>query len=193
MVNSSQSATSYSREEIETMLRSLTPADWIRLKCVSHRYARPEIEANDLLQEALTRALDGRKCPTHVDIVRFLSEAMRSIANGEGEKIEHRLVLVPIEQDSDKKINSEPFNYSDPSQTADAAMISEEDEAKIRHDILALFDDDPVAQDVLEGIMEDLSAIEIRQLTDLNKTDYDSKRKLIRRRIDKKYPQGWKL
>ena len=33
---------------------------------------------------------------------------------------------------------------------------------------------------------------EVRELTGLDKTAYDSKRKLIRRRIDKKYPEGFK-
>ena len=40
--------------------------------------------------------------------------------------------------------------------------------------------------------MEEMTAEEMRELTGLDKTGYDSKRKLIRRRIDKQYPEGWK-
>jgi RNA polymerase sigma-70 factor (ECF subfamily) len=40
--------------------------------------------------------------------------------------------------------------------------------------------------------MENLNADELRELTGLDKTAYDSKLKLIRRRIDNKYPEGWK-
>jgi RNA polymerase sigma-70 factor (ECF subfamily) len=58
--------------------------------------------------------------------------------------------------------------------------------------MLALFKDDPVARDLLEGIMEDFDADELRELTGLDKTAYASKRRLIRRTIDKHYPGGWK-
>jgi RNA polymerase sigma-70 factor (ECF subfamily) len=58
--------------------------------------------------------------------------------------------------------------------------------------IIALFEDDPIAKLVLEGVMEELTVDEMRELTGLDKIAYDSKRKLIRRRIDKQYPGGWK-
>jgi hypothetical protein len=32
-----------------------------------------------------------RNCPKHVDVVKFLVEAMRSIANGEGQKVENQV------------------------------------------------------------------------------------------------------
>ena len=54
-------------------------------------------------------------------------------------------------------------------------------------DVLALFDDDPQAQDILEGTMEDMTMEELRELTGLSQTAYDSKRRLIRRRIDRAY------
>lgn len=36
----------------------------------------------------------GRVCPVHDTVVKFLKETMRSIAHGESEKVENRLVLV---------------------------------------------------------------------------------------------------
>ena len=86
----------------------------------------------------------------------------------------------------------EAFNYPDPSQGLEAQIIGEEDATRIRCDILALFDDDQLAHDIVEGTMEYLTAEELRELTGIDKTTYDSKRKLIRRRINKKYPGGWK-
>ena len=75
------------RDEIAKAIRALTPADWIRLNKVAVAYSagRP-IGPEDLLQEAFARAMDGRHCPAGVTAVRFLAEAMRSIAHGEGEK-----------------------------------------------------------------------------------------------------------
>jgi hypothetical protein len=41
--------------------------------------------------------------------------------------------------------------------------------------------------------MEGYEGEELRALTDLDEISFASKRKLIRRRIDKHYPKGWKL
>ena len=70
-------------------------------------------------------------------------------------------------------------------------MIRDEETAQRRHDLLALFDDDPQARDIVEGTIAGMTADDMRELTGLDKKAYDSKRKLIRRRIDKKYPDGW--
>lgn len=37
-----------------------------------------------------------------------------------------------------------------------------------------------------------MTAEELRELTGLSLTAYNSKRRLIRRRIDNAFPQGWK-
>jgi RNA polymerase sigma-70 factor (ECF subfamily) len=62
----------------------------------------------------------------------------------------------------------------------------------VRRHVLSLFDDDPEARDIVEGTMEGLSPGELRELTGLDKTAYASKRRLIRRRIENAYPEGWK-
>lgn len=193
-MNSSQIAAIRSRDEIAAAIRSLTPADLARLKMVARKYAfgRP-IGPDDLLQEAYMRALDSRACPAHVDVVKFLAESMRSIAHGEAEKVEHKVTLVVIANTggSDDEACAVPDKVDDP----EARMIAVEQAERciaVHAAIVALFDDDPIAQVVLEGMMEEMSAEEIRELTGLDKTAYDSKRKLIRRRIDKQYPEGWK-
>lgn len=192
-MNSGQAVTvaTRSRDEIAAAICSLSPADWARLKKVAHKFSagRP-IPPADLLQEALRRAVDGRVCPAHVDVVRFLATMMRGIAHDESEKVEHRLVLVPVAKTGD--LPQEALTRPDPTPNAEVRMISEEGAAEIRSALLALFDDDPHARDILEGTMEDMTAEELRDLTGLSQTAYDSKRRLIRRRIDKAYPQGWK-
>jgi DNA-directed RNA polymerase specialized sigma24 family protein len=146
--------------------------------------------ADDLLQEAMTRAVDTRNCPAHVDVVKFLAEAMRSIAHGEGEKAENRLVLVPVPKTGDYP--AEALAMPDPAQSAEARLISEEGASGIRRELLGLFDDDQQARDIVEGTMEEMTAEELRELTGLDQTAYDCKRRLIRRRIDKAFPQGWR-
>lgn len=190
-MTSGQIANSRGRDEIADAIRTLAPADWVRLRKVAYRYARPEIGPEDLLQEAFTRALDGRTCPAHVDVVKFLAESMRSIANGEGEKIEHRLPVVSVVAKTGDLLPG-AVKCPDPASNAEERLAAEEIAAHRRRDILAIFDDDPVAQLIVEGIMEGMSSEELRELSELDETAYDSKRKLIRRRIDKKYPEGWK-
>jgi hypothetical protein len=58
--------------------------------------------------------------------------------------------------------------------------------------ILNVFADDPTAQIIVEGIMEGMDGEELRALTELDDTAFGSKRRLIRRRIDKAFPKGWK-
>jgi hypothetical protein len=64
--------------------------------------------------------------------------------------------------------------------------------AAIHSAILSLFADDEIARLIVEGDMDDMEACEIRDLTGLDEKAYASKRRLIRRRIDKAYPKGWK-
>ena len=189
-MDSGQGAATRSRDEVAGAIRALTPADLVRLHKVAQRYASDHIEPKDLLQEAVARALDSRNCPADVDVVKFMAESMRSIAHGEGEKIEHRPKLVSVSKAGDHQ--SHALNYPDPTLNAEEGLMREQSEAAIRGAVLALFDDDQQARDIVEGTMVDLSADELRELTGLDKTAYASKRKLMRRRIDKAYPEGWK-
>jgi DNA-directed RNA polymerase specialized sigma24 family protein len=181
------------RDEIAAAIRSLTPADLARLRMVASKYAygRP-IEPADLLQEAYLRALNTRACPAHVTVVKFLAEAMRSIAHGEAEKVEHKAIFVPVATTGGPE--DEACDIQDDTDDAETKMIAAERDkvcVAVHASIIALFEDDPIAKLVLEGEMDDLPAEEVRELAGLNKTAYDSKRKLIRRRIDRQYPEGW--
>ncbi len=170
--------------EIAEAVRSLSDADWVRLRKIANRYARKSISAEDLLQEAFVRALRGnRHCPRSVDVVKFFAESMRSISDGEHQRLTHRMESVGIDVESDASNSGESL---------DDQISSAEEYESVRRDILSLFEDDLVARDIVEGIIEGFTGEELRELTDLDKRAYDTKRKLIRRRIDKKYPQGWK-
>lgn len=190
-MNPASAANVLSRDEIASAIRALSVADWIRLRKVADRYSRGRIEADDLLQEGFARALDTRTCPAHVSVVKFLAEAMRSIADGIGEKVENRLVLVPVAKTGGDE--PEAFNVPDTDPDCETRLIEAETADTFRGAILELFTDDPVARDIVEGTMEGMEAEELRELTGLDMTGYATKRRLIRRRIDKAFPEGWKL
>lgn len=187
-----QTAASRSRAEIADAIRAFTPAEWARLKKIAAKYAdgRP-IEPDDLLQEAICRAFDveGRHCPTHVDVVRFLAGAMRSIAHGEGEKVKDDPKLVAIANYGDQEDGA--ADPPDSSLNAEDVLSRRYEANIVRSNILLLFDDDPAIRDMVEGIMEDFTVAELRELTGFDEVTYNSKRRLIRRRIDAEYPKGW--
>ena len=95
-------------------------ARWAALLCARTGL----IEADDLLQEAFRRALDGRRsCPAHVGPVKFLAEAMRSIADGElRRKFKAQPRLVPIaNHGGDETVVDPPDSSLDPEQRTGSA------------------------------------------------------------------------
>ena len=189
---------SLSRTEIAEAIRGLPDAGWLRLSKVARAFARNcPLEADDLLQEAFTRAVAGaRQCPRHVEVVRFLAEAMHSIASDsvkmrrrqEEAQVKHlALRLVPMTADAG---DDDPLTEDAPS--PEDVVASEDEAARIKAAVLDLFADDLTAQTIVEGDMEEMEAEEIRTLTGLDRVGYASKRRLIRRRIDQAFPEGWK-
>lgn len=61
-----------------------------------------------------------------------------------------------------------------------------------RNEILAIFDDDTVARDLVEGILAEFDADQLKELTGLDGTAYATKRTLIRRRLLKLRPKGYR-
>jgi DNA-directed RNA polymerase specialized sigma24 family protein len=190
-VDSGPVAASRSRDEIADAIRGLTSVQWARLRLVAARraFGRP-VEAEDLLQMALASALDGRTCPAHVDVVRFLAEAMRSIGDGEVDKARRRPILVPVPKTGENR--DEEVEFPDDRPTVEEQRISDEDRYEKRAPILTLFDDDATARDLVEGVMENMTAAELRELTGLDEIAYASKRRLIRRRINAAFRKGLK-
>jgi DNA-directed RNA polymerase specialized sigma24 family protein len=149
----------------EAAIRSLTAADQVALMTIARLYARKTpYDYEDLLQEAFARVLSGRRAwPHDLAAVPFLWGVMRSIAREWKKKVPDTL--------------PEGADPGGEERLANASL----DVAKI----LALFDDDPVAQVIVRGMMEGAHGLELQDLSGLDKTDYESKRTKIRRGIEK--------
>ena len=176
--------------EVADAIRAFTPAQWVRLRKIANLYVY-SMPADDLLQEAFSRALreGGRHCPGDVDVLRFLAEVMRSIANDEYEKAKLRPILVAVVTVGDRF--GEAADPPDPGIRADEWLAREQHAAACREELFRLFDDDPIARDILEGRIAEMTADDLREFTGLDSTGYASKLKLIRRRIEKRFPKGW--
>ena len=176
------------RAEIAAAIRALSPAQWARLRAIAGHYHRLgcPMEAKDLLQEGFRRALDERNCPVSVDIVHFLDLAMRSIRDGELKRAKRRPVLV-----SPPPLGGQPAQAPDaidPAPNAEERLAAADEDGareRKRQEIIGLFVDDLAAQVIVEGMLEGTRGEDLRALTDLDPTAYQSKRRLIRRRIEK--------
>ena len=140
-------------------------ADKTALMKIARLYARKTpYDHEDLLQEALCRVLAGaRAWPRHVAAVGFLWGVVRSIAS---EWKSQALDRAPERIDPDGE---------------ERRAIARFDVAKI----IALFDDDRAAQAIVRGMLDGARGQELQDLSRLDKTDYESKRTKIRRRIEK--------
>jgi DNA-directed RNA polymerase specialized sigma24 family protein len=179
-------------DEIAAAIRALSDAQWIRLRKASGYFAWVyDLSGEDLLQEAYCRALAGsRQCPTHVDIVKFLKDAMRSIANGEGEKAENQIDTISVEE-CDAAAGG-ALQLKDSADSEEEIMVAAEANEATRQAVLGLFPNDAQARDLADGILAGYEGEELRALTDLDKTGYASKRKFMRRTFDKHSSEGKK-
>jgi DNA-directed RNA polymerase specialized sigma24 family protein len=179
-------------DEIAASVRDLTEARWIRLRKASAYFAWVyTLSGDDLLQETFYRALAGsRKCPSNVDIVRFLVQAMRSIANGEAENVENEVDVIPVVQPGAHVDGA--VDVKEPKESQEESTMAAENDEAIRQALLGLFQNDRHAGDLVDGILAGYEGEELRALTDLDQKGYASKRRFIRRTIDKHYPQGRK-
>jgi DNA-directed RNA polymerase specialized sigma24 family protein len=159
------SAATLSRAEAAAAVRSLTVADKTALAKIAMLYAKKTpYDHEDLLQEALCRVLGGaRAWPRNVPALPFLWGVVRSIA--------WEWKSRPVERAPEG---------ADPAGEERRAIAGLD---LVR--IIALFDDDPVAQAIVRGMMEGARGQELQELSRLDKTDYESKRTKIRRRIEK--------
>lgn len=152
-----------SQPELVAAIAQLTAGEKIAIMKIARLYARgTPFDHDDLVHEAFARVLEGRRIwPGHLSAVRFFGGVLRSIA-WEWRRDRHEVPLVEI---------------ATPPGAPDAALDAEK--------IVALFDDDPIAKRVVLAMMEGARGEELQAVSGLNRTEYQSKRTKIRRRIDK--------
>jgi DNA-directed RNA polymerase specialized sigma24 family protein len=159
------STAALSQAELIAIIQGLSDADKIALMKIARLYARrTPFDHDDLLQEAICRVLSGKRVWTRgAPVQSFLVGVMRSIAWEWKREPSETLVDAP-----DPRCGESP-------------LMASIDTAKI----VAIFADDLVAQKIVLGMMEGARGEELQQSSGLGKVEYESKRKKIRRRIEK--------
>ncbi len=163
-------------------LNLVTEMDLLRLKSIARLHARglpPDVSWDDLLQEAITRVLTGKRVkPEDVGMVAFLAGVMRSLRTGHirrarrgrGRDDPHRLGR----EEPESPLEHEML---DPMADPERALLAADELEKIRQ----LFAGDRVALQIIDGLAEGLTAEQIRARHSISRTDYDSARKRMRR------------
>jgi hypothetical protein len=181
----------YSAAEAADLVRSMSDVDKVRFVKASHYYSFGGARSpKDLRQEVIRRTIEGvRRCPIGISMVTFLNQAMRSIAFSDRKAVERAPKLIAVPNDGP---GSGVLDGIDPRLSPEDLMIQEATRSEIKAAVLAVFDDDAVGAVLAEGIMEGMEGEELRELVDLGVKEFATKRRFVRRRIDKAFPRGWK-
>jgi DNA-directed RNA polymerase specialized sigma24 family protein len=159
------STAALSQAELVAIIQALGDADKLALIKIARLYARrTPFDHDDLLQEAICRVLSGKRVWTRgVPVRSFLVGVMRSIA-WEWKSEPHEAVV----------------DAPNP-ECGESPIMASIDSAKI----VAMFANDLVAQKIVLGMMEGARGEELQRSSGLSQVEYESKRKKIRRRIEK--------
>lgn len=173
-------------DEFRAAIGSLDDAGWQKLnRLAAARALAGPVEPKDLLQEAFRRVLEGlRPWPVGTGLLPFLSGVMRSIAHGEREarrrSVEGRAVPMFAAD------GAPAIDRPDPGPTPEGALAA----ARLRERVTSLFSDDYEAQLMVEGMMEGIEGEELREFAGLEGTAFHSKRRFVRRRLDRFWDEG---
>lgn len=175
-------------DELFAAFAALSDADLLALrKAASMRLPGTQFsEPMDLIHEALTRCLDGRRhWPKSVPFPVFLANAMKSIASADRNAHSVKMVIQASSLESDAW--EDPLGslgLTAPSAEEDCIALENDRlaEANARNLLLA-FESDKAAGSVIAGWLDGLSAKEVMAKSSISPKEYDAARKRVERRI----------
>ena len=167
-----------SLSETRNKINQLSKIDYVKLMQIasyftSTRLLKTIISPEDLFHEAVLRTLNGkRRWRKTVSIIRHLERVMESISSHEVKKLTMQNTISSID------MNCNTFSIVDNNEYSDT--VNEEIDK-----ILMLFKDDKIAVNIISFKADGFSASEIRSKLGIEKLEYESCLKRIRRRIIK--------
>lgn len=172
-----------SEAEAREAIEGLSKADYAKLMLIARGFARARlrgsaVEAEDLLQEAIVKTLDGRRTwNRRVSILKHLDRVMESDAGHIAERRDTHY-SVPMAKGPDV-----PATRAD---DPNVRVVARQD----LDNLLELFAGEKEALEVLNLKGEGFSASEIRQVLGISSTQYDTVTKRVRRRLAKHLSEG---
>ncbi len=196
-------------EELSAAITGMTKAELLRLykKGEIYKLGTEFADGMELLNEAVKRALigtsgerrgseRGRPWPKSVDIVAFLMECMRSVADGSMNSVNQQVArkaeaLVDEEGEANPHLAEHDGYHS----SVEDDLIEQEQalarQAKAAADVAVIdkhFANDQEVLGVLEGEKDELPVAEVREIFGMSQTAYDSARRRLRRNADQLFP-----
>ena len=171
-------------EEFKDAFAGWEEVEYARLAQAVAVFARIAwMEPLELVQEAVTRVLERRRrWPRDVPLATFLVSVARSVASGEKKYRERGEVRSPVSV-YDRQGDVEHHGGEEGRSPEDEA-IDKERLSLLEKDMEALFADDPVAEAVYMGHVDGLQGEELREVVDLGPTEFATKCRLVRRRLN---------
>jgi DNA-directed RNA polymerase specialized sigma24 family protein len=180
--------------EVQKALDSLSEADMIRLSKIEELFARNN-PTSTLLADAIIKTFDGtRSWKRGMGVCEHMYGVMRSLANNDHKKktISKRTVAFTNDEGEENLRILHETSSPSPETLLIEREYQEEHEQNaqtLANQVLDLFADDGDAMMILMGMMDDIPAEEIRELSGMDQTSYNTTRKRIRRKLDRKYPE----
>jgi DNA-directed RNA polymerase specialized sigma24 family protein len=168
--------------EVRSEISSLTAGERTKLILIARHYAwrfRISFEDPDeFVHEAICRVLERKRVwPRGVEKLRFLAGVIKSIAGDRKRALNRESAAL----DELKKEEMEKEKVVGDKGAEEPVAADKIDLERI----MVLFDDDPIAQKILKGMEDGARGKDLQQASGLRPTEYESKRKKIRRRIEK--------
>lgn len=182
----------YSVQEVTELLENLDGLTLARLQLIAGAYAAsvPALTADDLLQEAFARTLEGhRRWPKSVDAPKYFEEVISSIRDAHFKSVRRKDKHARTVLESDLSNNVDDFDDDGPGVLEAAADISV-DPAGIAlaeglvDEIEKVFSDETDLL-MLEAIIEGLSGKETMELLGIDEKEYGTINRRIRRQLQK--------
>jgi DNA-directed RNA polymerase specialized sigma24 family protein len=174
--------------EMHACLAELSDPDLFRLEKIARHYAgRSVMCADDIVAEALARALDGtRKCPRDVNLVVFLARAIKSIAWADRTSAKARREVRTVE-DHPAEIDLVEMS---PVVGLEEQVIQQDLRKKQADALIALFHDDEDATLWLMARMDADSLEDMQALTGFGATKLNTVGRRVRRKAERAFPKG---
>lgn len=170
----------FTTSEVARALARLGRADVVRLQLSAATWSRKVGPAlrDDLLNEAIRRAMDGRRrWSTTDDLFTFMSSVMRSIAHEWGRKARREAPIA----DEDLAVITPAIPAT---QESTAAL------GQIRDQTAHALADDPVASTMFTLKLTGATAHEIRVQLQLDEEGYETAFRRLKRKLLRLYPEG---
>jgi DNA-directed RNA polymerase specialized sigma24 family protein len=172
--------------EIRDSIEAISKSDLARLVSAARGFSRLcGIEADDLLQEAFTRALEGRRtCERGTAIVPFLCGVMKSFVSQENEARKEGFRPTVVMRDGEPVLPDLAADDPSPERSAISAIDGRARLAEIETSAVG----DEQLQLLIEGIYDEMRGAELQELLGVDEKGLATVRRKFRRLL-----QGCKM